>query len=503
MPMKTVTNAPRKTLSLMLTVCGTVSAADAMKLVLHAPEASLPVLCRASNVVTPLNVRVNSYDTPPDFDEDKEETMTRALAVKGVVWHTSAIRATITVDGEPFDVAKHCVASGYGDLDAMQTRYAPEVRQCMEVDARTRNVAVTYEGAAVSSAIGNFIWDSGLFLPGDAFKIQPVLKKVNVYGPGGHFVRHVDTPREHVLGTVVVVPGDGCTDSELRLHSTYHDGEFVAMKHGVAMFYSNVPHEVTPATGTRVSIVYDLVKDNKSVSRWVSSTTEAPLHERVIAPVTALTHPKYQDGLQSELEDISQDQDATVGVLCTDTYSYAEVEAGLLKSNDVAIRELMLAHGFTDLRLQPVAVHACMSAYEDEPDNGIEYTETELVVYRMDKDDLTRALLRQPPASDVRELTACVVLSLKDGCKEVRECGFSHSGGYTGNETTPTVECSRYWACVLVGHRSKTCAADKEKEEEKRGSEEDAFAAYLDALKRQKSTLLYAGGAEALGPAFG
>ena len=102
---------------------------------------------------------------------------------------------TITVDGVPFNPDMHTVPSGYGDLATCTTKFDPDVRRCTELVARD-GVEVTFLDPSNNPLVA--------FLPLVQTALYPTtpialrLKKINVYPKGGHFSRHVDTPR---LGT--------------------------------------------------------------------------------------------------------------------------------------------------------------------------------------------------------------------------------------------------------------------------------------------------------------
>ena len=121
----------------------------------------------------------------------------------GEPYDTEVLRdtPTVTVDGVEFDPDVHTVPSRYGDLATCTARLDPHVRLCNELAARS-GVDVTFLDAN-NNALAAFL----PLVQRALFPTTPIalrLKKINVYPVGGHFARHVDTPRPGVLGTLVL-----------------------------------------------------------------------------------------------------------------------------------------------------------------------------------------------------------------------------------------------------------------------------------------------------------
>ena len=201
-------------------------------------------------------------------------------ALSHVVLHVDVKRDTpsITVDGAPFDATLHTVPSGYGDLTTCTTKFDSTVRLCSELAARP-GVCVAFADA-VNNPIAAFL----PLVQTTLFPTVPIalrLKKINVYGKGGHFARHVDTPREGVLGTVVLQPtrsdgGDGV--GKLVLGTGAYSLEVLDCHYSITAFYSDVPHEVLPGKRSRVprvTIVYDIVPQGRSGADDVDDVDDA------------------------------------------------------------------------------------------------------------------------------------------------------------------------------------------------------------------------------------
>ena len=123
-------------------------------------------------------------------------------------------------------------------------------------------------------------------------RVKAELYKFNIYGTGGFFKPHVDTPRsQDMFGSLVV-----CFPSQ------FTGGELVARHHGKevtfdwskehcnstkwAAFFSNVEHEILPVTGGhRITLTYNLYNPEKSVRFNPSSVniSPTPLHSELQA----------------------------------------------------------------------------------------------------------------------------------------------------------------------------------------------------------------------------
>ncbi|KXN86479.1 hypothetical protein AN958_10013 [Leucoagaricus sp. SymC.cos] len=134
---------------------------------------------------------------------------------------------------------------------------------------------------------GDFVWrftpDSGKFVaelaqrlcPWDTFDngIRAEPYKLNIYGQGGFFKAHQDTPRaENMFGSLVVVLPTYHQGGNLLLRHAGRQLDFNAPKMlessapgtiAWVAFYSDVEHEVVEVTnGTRVSITFNLYFDS-------------------------------------------------------------------------------------------------------------------------------------------------------------------------------------------------------------------------------------------------
>ncbi|KAJ8079243.1 hypothetical protein PM082_021743 [Marasmius tenuissimus] len=109
-------------------------------------------------------------------------------------------------------------------------------------------------------------------------EVEAELYKLNVYGEGGFFRAHKDTPRsEKMFGSLVVVFPTPHTGGHLALRKngeefTFKSDDLPGSRDEIAyiVFFSDVEHEVLPVTsGHRITLTYNLYHADKS--------TKAPL----------------------------------------------------------------------------------------------------------------------------------------------------------------------------------------------------------------------------------
>jgi predicted 2-oxoglutarate/Fe(II)-dependent dioxygenase YbiX len=95
-------------------------------------------------------------------------------------------------------------------------------------------------------------------------KLRPY--KVNIYKEGGFFKGHVDTPREGMVGTLVLFGAHEHTGGELVVYHNNTSRTFKAVPNpgkdelSWAAFFSDCVHEVLPVkSGKRVSLTFDIL----------------------------------------------------------------------------------------------------------------------------------------------------------------------------------------------------------------------------------------------------
>ncbi|KAF9261455.1 hypothetical protein L218DRAFT_961457 [Marasmius fiardii PR-910] len=150
---------------------------------------------------------------------------------------------------------KNAPVSGFGDNKALETRVDPEVREACEIPA---------EGFEVEKELLDtisWIWSDN-FVPANV-RVEPY--KIHIYGKGGHFKSHRDTPEKSLVGTFLLGIGDSAFSYESSdrailtgnfcigtIRRTAKAGQWVA-------FHPDVPHSVEPLThGCRAAIAFKI-----------------------------------------------------------------------------------------------------------------------------------------------------------------------------------------------------------------------------------------------------
>uniref|UniRef100_A0A0W0GF99 Prolyl 4-hydroxylase alpha subunit Fe(2+) 2OG dioxygenase domain-containing protein n=2 Tax=Moniliophthora roreri TaxID=221103 RepID=A0A0W0GF99_MONRR len=203
--------------------------------------------------------------------------------------------------------------SGYGDNRTLETKVDSTVRNAREIPS---------SGFEVSDKLLTDIaslWSKN-FLPSKV-RVQPY--KIHLYGEGGHFQSHKDTPETDLVGTFLLGIGDSAADSPMTgnlcigdVRVSAHPGQWVA-------FHPDVPHSVSPLTkGCRAVIAFKIFSVD-SDSTWGSQAKEEHL-------------PKLAEEVTSVLEEIPR----PFGMILEHQYPMGTREASL-----AGIDAIMLAAG--------------------------------------------------------------------------------------------------------------------------------------------------------------
>ncbi|KAI0764353.1 hypothetical protein BD413DRAFT_192656 [Trametes elegans] len=155
--------------------------------------------------------------------------------------------------------------SGFGDAREQVTRYDEKIRNAREIPASQFSVP-----PALIQQIRK-CWDSR-FPANAGVRVEPY--KIHLYGPGGHFKTHRDTPQTDLVGTFLVGLGDTVSNNYgvaggLRIKDNpipSHEGRWCA-------FYPDVPHCVVPIdSGYRATIAFKLFRDPGAASQSKNGT---------------------------------------------------------------------------------------------------------------------------------------------------------------------------------------------------------------------------------------
>lgn len=161
-----------------------------------------------------------------------------------------------------------CAPASFGE--GTETRTDVRVREGRQLYARNGALAVEGFDAALREILDQI---RGSLCPHDAASPGAELHSLNVYGRGGHFVAHKDTPREpSIFGTLVVcLPLDfrggqliveqesrATFDWEVRSYfASFHETEVQRIRW--AAFFGDVDHRIeTVTSGCRATLTYEL-----------------------------------------------------------------------------------------------------------------------------------------------------------------------------------------------------------------------------------------------------
>ena len=211
-----------------------------------------------------------------------------------------------------------CAPASFGE--GTETRTDARVREGRQLYARDGALAVEGFDEGLREILGQ-IRES--LCPYEAAPPTAELHSLNVYGRGGHFVAHKDTPREpSVFGTLVVcLPlafDGGQLVVEQSSHATFDWGsgsrfgsspETKARRIRWAAFFGDVDHRIEPVTsGCRATLTYELRRGPDAGAAAPGQASEADA-AFTAALAEALADPTFIPG------------GGTLGVPCLHLYS--------------------------------------------------------------------------------------------------------------------------------------------------------------------------------------
>ena len=135
------------------------------------------------------------------------------------------------------ELYKHADTSPFGDLQALETRVDPDVRDAREIPANQFTVDPDLLNKVRT------MW-ARYFIPDDV-RVEPY--KIHLYGPGGHFKSHRDTPEPGLVGTFLVGLGDTICPEQKTNGGKFHiEGtSYFAETCSWVAFYPDVPHHIS------------------------------------------------------------------------------------------------------------------------------------------------------------------------------------------------------------------------------------------------------------------
>ena len=215
-------------------------------------------------------------------------------------------------------ILEFSVPAPYGDIALGETVVDNTVRKCMQFTGECRSYI----------NIGSLQMIHQALYP-QYKEIYISFNKVNIYGEGGHFKRHVDTPKQGVIGTLLVFGKSNYTGGELVLH--LDEGDKIVKNENYCAFHSNVPHCVLPVTsGYRVAVSYYIT--SKPICKKIAHASDQSDHwdGQTDLCVTATTEPcrANENGHTPELVDHLK---RNFGIILYETYAQDE---HVLKGSD-------------------------------------------------------------------------------------------------------------------------------------------------------------------------
>jgi hypothetical protein len=186
----------------------------------------------ASGDLEPFNLRVTrrgcEYDDSVEEDYFYEEVFRKVLP----------------------DWLKNAVVSGFGDVRTQETKVDPEVRNACEIPPEEFHI----EQDLLTEI--QTIW-SDHFIPR---KVKAVPYKIHLYGPGGHFKPHRDTPEKDLVGTFLVGIHDGDGTGSFCIGNE----KFKTRACTWIAFHPDVPHSVSVLSPNqyRAVIAFKIFRDD-------------------------------------------------------------------------------------------------------------------------------------------------------------------------------------------------------------------------------------------------
>lgn len=141
----------------------------------------------------------------------------------------------------------------FGDIQAGETKVDPNIRQGYSVLLNVPKSPVHISEDVIKDLTYAFMNMTGIT------NIKVVPYKMNIYEKGHFFKRHVDTPEENMIATIIC-DTDGYPFQEcFKIDDTI----WTRKKGNMCIFYSDVPHEVLPLDGYRETFTFKVYCTNQ------------------------------------------------------------------------------------------------------------------------------------------------------------------------------------------------------------------------------------------------
>ncbi|XP_038068191.1 uncharacterized protein LOC119737715 [Patiria miniata] len=282
---------------------------------------------------------------------------------------------SLTVDS----LLEFCTPSPYGDLKKGETVYNPSVRLASECEAakfqfarKSHQKPKPGDKTKLEASPQGLVDCTPQFLSVIREKVSKSLAngkdvvlqcyKLNVYGKGGFFNAHVDTPVDaaQMIGTVVVCLPCKHTGGALTVEHKGTKEEFLfaslsddQSKIQWAAFYSDCVHEILPVEeGSRITITYNIIKQDRA--SYVSGSGLCQSESFSSGPMLEADNEPTLNGIASAVRNVVSDgkvfDSATFGyfgIFLQHKYTMAALAAGNLKGCDQILYDGLAARGLT------------------------------------------------------------------------------------------------------------------------------------------------------------
>ncbi|KZT06682.1 uncharacterized protein LAESUDRAFT_749900 [Laetiporus sulphureus 93-53] len=344
---------------------------------------------------------------------------------------------------------ENATVSPFGDVQAQENKVDKNVRNAREILAAEFRVSPDLLQEIAT------IWDRN-FLPAGV-RVEPY--KIHMYGPGGKFRTHKDTPEKGLVGTFLVGLGDSTPG---RGHLKVLKKCYRADAGNWVAFHPSVPHEVTPIEeGHRAVIAFKVYK-------------QEPVPGQEVVP----RHDSLQEEIRSQMEHAFAAMHAPFGLLLEHQYCMGTTEFNGFDSilRDTAVK-FAQKHG-SDVHFLPVLTKFDGICNIDEYSNGPPESEAE--VYPLTEVHVN-AILKAFRSKDVQsrygeymtpegrynlKITTLCVKTGEEWLDDLEDVPFyaldfeessliwkkdiDDGAEYTGNESRPATEDSIYLSYAMV-----------------------------------------------------
>ncbi|KAI0064509.1 hypothetical protein BV25DRAFT_1800507 [Artomyces pyxidatus] len=319
--------------------------------------------------------------------------------------------------------------SGYGDVRAQETKFDVKIRDAREILASEFSVTPELIDTIRQTRAANFY-------PCEV-RVEPY--KIHLYGKGGHFDAHRDTPETALVGTFLLGIGDTIGEKNLELGVHKDVGDFSdPVKYPAApgrwvAFYPDVPHCVTPVS-----------KGHRGVIAFKIFRVDDPEPEP----------PKVEERVQAVTDNLQ----APFGLLLERKYCMSPRH---LSGFDAVMYEALTRRADLQLHLLPVVARWSASVYPEDIDGALNKFKAPVYPFTTAHADELVALANSsvtdpahadPDLSWLKRMGKHVDVFTMDLDSTTVEWSRRQQSviGYTGNESQPYEEDSVYLSYALV-----------------------------------------------------